>query len=87
MLFCHLKWFLGVFVSIYAQVKTTKTIMKKTRESVIKTGSVETAEGIRDLDELIGLTIVVNSRVDDLVCGIYAPVNYAQLLDNVSLHL
>jgi len=63
-------------------VKTTKTIMKKTRESVIKTGSVETAEGIRDLDELIGLTSVVNSRVDDFVCGIYAPVNYAQLLDN-----
>ncbi|XP_005107772.1 cyclin-D1-binding protein 1 homolog [Aplysia californica] len=63
-------------------VKATKTILKKSKESVRKHSTVDSPEGVRVLDELVDFVRDVSRSVDDFVCGIYAPINYASLKQN-----
>ncbi|GFR94628.1 Pol polyprotein, partial [Elysia marginata] len=66
-------------------VKTTKAVLKKARECVDKRGSNDTESAVSTLDDFVNLTSPINSSVDDFICCIYAPVNYAALNDNGKL--
>ncbi|BFZ19320.1 hypothetical protein BsWGS_22359 [Bradybaena similaris] len=71
-----------VALSCTGMVKTMKNLLKKTQECVQKLGETDTREGVAVLDELIDLMSGVNIKVDDFVCGIYAPINCTALVQN-----
>ncbi|KAK3731787.1 hypothetical protein RRG08_035451 [Elysia crispata] len=66
-------------------VKTTKAMLKKSRESVDKRGSIDCESAVSTLDDFVSLTSTISSSVDDFICCIYAPVNYVALTQNGKL--
>ncbi|RUS88334.1 hypothetical protein EGW08_003905 [Elysia chlorotica] len=66
-------------------VKTTKAMLKKSRECVDKRGNIDCESAVSTLDDFVSLTSTISSRVDNFICCIYAPVNYAALIQNGKL--
>lgn len=77
----------AVLVPLIGLTKACKNCLKKVRTAVKENGSTDTLEKIAQLDKIAEEVRRISPQLDELVSGMYTPVNMSALQGNVSTTL
>ncbi|XP_031561427.1 cyclin-D1-binding protein 1 homolog [Actinia tenebrosa] len=65
-------------------VKACRSCLKKISDAIKTNGKTTSLEQINEMDEVAIIVTTVSPKVDDLVSGLYAPLNHNNLSENIN---
>lgn len=74
----------AVLIPISGLTKACKNCLKKSRAAVKENGSITSGEAIHQLDKIAEASSKLSPHLDELVSGVYPPVDMIKLQTNVS---